>query len=162
MRRAQIKMFETVAVLIVFFFLLITGSVFYFGLEQSSLDREKADAQQQYATQIALKSLYLPELDCSFLLSQRDNCIDLFKLFAFSSLFKKASENTQFQADYASTLGITTIVVSEVYPDRFSVMLRNETPEGNTAQEKSLNPILLYNATTDDYAFGILEVTTYV
>ena len=80
-------MFETVAVLIVFFFLLFTGSIFYFGAQKSALQKEKVKASEQYALQIVLKALYMPELDCSFLVTQKDNCIDKIKLTKLKLLF---------------------------------------------------------------------------
>ena len=39
-RKAQIKMFETIAVLVIFFFLIVIGVSFYFVMQSSSYNRQ--------------------------------------------------------------------------------------------------------------------------
>ncbi len=157
--RAQIKMFETVAVLVVFFFLLVTGSVFYFGAQKSALQKEKIKASEQYAFQIVLKALYLPELDCSFLVTQRDNCIDKIKLGDLAQLI--ATDKTA-RTDYFSEFGYATVHVTEAYPGNTSWTLYDNTPEKYLSKLVTQSPILLYDAWKDEYAFGVIEVSVYV
>ena len=172
MRRAQIKMFETVGVLIVFFFLLAVGSVIYFGVQKSALQKEKVKASEQYAFQIVLKSLYLPELDCSFLVTQKDNCIDKIKLAKLSTLIK-SDENVLL--DYFNDFGYAEITVEEAFPGSETWKLYENIPtETRTekGEEKEVpsytgklstqSPILLYDAWQDSYAFGVIEVNVYV
>ncbi len=165
------KMFETVAVLIVFFFLLILSSVFYFWAQNSALEKEKNRANEQYAFQIVLKSLYLPELDCSFLVTQRDNCIDIIKL---EKLAKSIKLNENVSRDYFKEFGYVTINVTEVFPERTNWILYENIPtktERAGGQEKEIpsytekrvtqSPILLYDAWHKTYAFGVIEVSVY-
>ncbi len=158
-KRAQIKMFETVGVLVVFFFLLATGSIFYFGAQKSALQKEKIAASEQYAFQIVLKSLYLPELDCSFLVTQRDNCVDTIKLNALSQLITR--DNTA-KTDYFSEFGYATINVSEAYPGNNTWTLYENKPDQYISKLVTQSPILLYDAWQDSYAFGVIEVAVYV
>ena len=170
--RAQIKMFETIAVLIVFFFLLFTGSIFYFAAQKSSLQKERVKASEEYALQIVLKALYMPELDCSFLVTQKDNCIDKIKLTKLAELM--TSDETA-QTDYYSEFGYATITVSEAYPRHTNTTLYNNVltktekilgvdkeVSAFTANITTQSPILLYDAIQDSYAFGIIEVNVYV
>lgn len=159
MKRGQIKMFETVAVLVVFFFLLFTGSIFYFGAQKSSLQKEKIKSSEQYAFQIALKALYLPELDCSFLVTQRDNCVDKIKLQKLSQLI---STNTEAYTDYFSEFGYATITVSEAYPQQTNLTLYENKPDQITGKLATQSPILMYDPWRDEYAFGVIEVAVYV
>ncbi len=161
-------MFETIAVLIVFFFLLATGSIFYFGAQKSALQKERVKASEQYAFQIVLKSLYMPELDCSFLVTQKDNCVDKIKLTKLSTLIL---ENEQAQTDYFNEFGYATITVTEAFPGIGNWTLYNNIPteekDGQevpsyTARLVTQSPILLYDAWQDNYAFGIIEVAVYV
>ncbi|HLF54895.1 MAG TPA: hypothetical protein VI612_04190 [Candidatus Nanoarchaeia archaeon] len=156
--RAQIKMFETVGILVVFFFLLATSSAFYFGAQKSALQKEKMKASEQLAFNIALKSLYLPELDCSFLVTQKDNCIDKIKLVKFSELLKTPDAQT----DYFGVFGFATIKISEAYPAKSTTLLYENIPSSYAGSLQSLNPILLFDPWRDEYAFGIIEVTVYV
>src|SRR3989344_4574688 len=76
-KRGQLKMFETIAVLIVFFFLLAFVAVFYMSAQRSFIEKEGVHLSEGLALQTVFKTLYLPELDCTFLLVQRDTCIDV-------------------------------------------------------------------------------------
>ena len=156
MTRAQIKMFETIGVLVVFFFLLATGSVIYFGAQKSALQKEKVKASEQYAFQIVLKSLYLPELDCSFLVTQRDNCVDKIKLAKFSRLVQNAS------TDYFSEFGYATITVTEAWPQETKWKMYETIPPEYISKLVTQSPILLYDAWKKEYAFGVIEVAVYV
>ena len=171
-KRAQIKMFETIGVLIVFFFLLATGSIFYFGAQKSALGKEKIAASEQYAFQIVLKSLYLPELDCSFLVIQRDNCIDKIKLNKLAQLIR---QNDAVKQDYFNEFGYATIHVNEAFPSNSSWTLYEDIPTERkkikgveqevptyTAKLSTQSPILLYDPWKDEYAFGVIEVSVYV
>ncbi len=158
MSRAQIKMFETVGILVVFFFLLAVGSAFYFGAQKSALHKEKMKASEQLAFNTALKSLYLPELDCSFLVTQKDNCIDKIKLEKFAELLKTSDA----QSDYFGVFGFAAIKVSEAYPAKSTTLLYENIPSSYEGSLQSLSPILLFDPWKDEYSFGIIEVTVYV
>lgn len=157
--KAQVKMFETIGVLIVFFFLLITASVFYFRAQSSSLEKERFIAGEKYAFQIVLKSLYMPELDCSFLVTQKDNCIDKIKLDLLSELME---ENEDVKNDYFSEFGFATITVNEVWPTSHYWKLYENRPDGEYDELATQSPILIYDAWQDTYAFGVMEVRVYV
>lgn len=155
--RAQVKMFETVGVLVVFFFLLITGSVFYFGAQRSSIEKERVRAEEQMSLQIVLKALYLPELDCSFLKTQKENCADLFKLQEFSRLLR----NESVRQGYFEEFGDSLVTVSEVYPRGRSYVLYNSTPQVERNVRVTKSPMLIFDPVQDTYAFGVMEVRVY-
>ncbi len=157
--RGQLKMFETIGVLIVFFFLLFTGSIFYFSAQKSALQKEKVKASEQYAFQIVLKALYLPELDCSFLVTQRDNCIDRIKMQKLSQLIAK---NETVRNDYYTDFGFADITVAEAYPGSTNWTLYANIPEEYFDKFVTQSPILIYDAWLNTYAFGVMEVAVYV
>lgn len=165
--RGQIKMFETIGVLVVFFFLLTAGFAFYFQVQKSSISKNIEESYQQRAFNTALKAMYLPELDCSFLVTQRENCIDKIKAERFSSL---ARDNSSAATFYFEEFGDSTLSVKQVYPAGATIVLYSSKPEidpitGDPSSAESINtqtPILLYDAVRDDYLFAILEVTKYV
>ncbi|MBW2970035.1 hypothetical protein KY319_02835 [Candidatus Woesearchaeota archaeon] len=156
--KGQVKMFETIAVLIVFFFLLFTGAAFYFGAQKSSLQKERVKASEQYAFQTALKAFYLPELDCSFLVTQKDNCIDKIKMTKLAELI---NTNEKAQTDYYSEFGYSTITTKDVFTEEKWTIYTN-IPEDYTSKIKAQTPILLYDAWVDRYSFGVIEVDVYV
>jgi len=156
-RKCQVQMFETMAVLIVFFFLIITGMAVYFQLQKAGFKRELREAHEQASMQLIQKTLYLPELDCSFVSVQKENCFDTHKLSVFSEMLKK--ENILL--DYFTVFGYSEITVQTIYPEKTEKVLYT-----NKLEEKDWitvqNPVLVYNATANSYAFGVVEVKLYV
>jgi len=155
--RGQIKMFETIAVLIVFFILLFAGITFYFTSQTSAVQKERTEAQNQYAYQLALRALNLPELDCSFLVTQRDNCVDAFKLNVFSTLLSEQQTLEQYFPEF----GYSTIKITPIFPSGSTKILYDNTPLEVNSNLTNKNPILIYNPLLDTYSFGVIEVNVY-
>ncbi|MBN1644485.1 hypothetical protein JW851_00395 [Candidatus Woesearchaeota archaeon] len=157
-KKAQIRMFEMLAVLIVFLLLLSIGSIFYFRLQHSSIEREAFRAESLRSLQLFQKALFLPELDCSFVGIQKGNCFDLLKLGYFSSLL----ETEQLRIDYFDVFGFSKIRVKKVYPvesDWF--VLYSNVPDKISSKLVSQSTVLLYNASSNLYDFGVVEVSFY-
>lgn len=154
--KGQIKMFETVGVLIVFFFLLSAAAIFYFQAQQSNIQQETIYATEKYSLQLATRALYLPELDCSLLSTTRDNCIDDIKLQKMSALLQ-----TNAQDDYYDTFKDSTITVTQIYPNTKIVQLYNSTPQQYNDKLVTHSPILLYNPLSRTYGFAVIEVAVY-
>ena len=155
-RKAQIKMFETLAVLVVFFFFLIFGASFYFKIQENSLLREIERNEQLQAIQIAQKSLTMPELDCSFAGVQRENCVDLQKVERFADLL---SINENAQIEYFKTFKQSKITITQVYPPGQELVIysRPETEESRAIQI----PMLILDSKNNVYNFGYMEVRVY-
>ncbi len=157
-KRAQIKMFETIGVLVVFFFILISGTVFYFNIQKSAMQKELAKQAQTKSLQAAQRAMFFPELDCSFASIQRENCFDRFKLAAFAQVMSQPAAKEA----YFGIFGYAVINVTEVYPDPgFSAMIYDNPPELYVRAIKSRSPVLLYDPIGKRAAFGLMEVTTY-
>jgi len=155
--RGQIKMFETIGVLVVFFILLFAGISFYFASQTSAVEKEKRQAQDQYAYQMTLRALNLPELDCSFLVTQRDNCVDIFKLNVFSKLLTEQQTLEQYFPEF----GYSTITIQPIYPQGNAFILYNNLPNEYSQNLTNKNPILIYHPLLDQYGFGIMQVNVY-
>ncbi|MEM4282213.1 MAG: hypothetical protein QXU88_00560 [Candidatus Woesearchaeota archaeon] len=164
-KKAQIKMFENIAVLVIFFFLLAFGTSFYFTLQKSSLQREMERIAQLGNIQQALRLTFLPELDCSFAAVQTENCFDRLKFDALADQLKPGSQRW---LEYSAILGFTSIKLKTVYSSL------SPPPEEKLLYERKLNatairteiPVLICENGCDplnqSYSFGILEVTSYV
>ena len=167
--RGQIKMFETIAVLVVFFFLLVTGIAFYFGIQKSSIEKEQVRAVEISGLQTAIRVLNLPDLDCSVLGTRNENCIDKLKLNTLSSMLR----NESFVVDYFGGFGFSKVSVRQSWPcpdpDRYcsGLTLYDNPPldsEGNASWSfatTTITPILLLDPWRDEKAFGIIEVIVY-
>lgn len=149
-------MFETLAVLVVFFFFLIFGASFYFKLQENSLHRELEKNTQLRTIQISQKSLHLPELDCSFAGVQRENCVDLVKAQTLASLI--TSSDTA-KLDYFRLFEYSTLTFTQVYPDSVTYTIYDKS-QGDSVTAIQI-PVVVYQATDSSYGFGYLEVRAY-
>jgi len=156
--RAQIKMFETIGVLVVFFFILIAGAAFYFSLQESALQNELAQQAQLRSLQSAQQAVFLPELECSFVGVARENCFDTLKLVAFAELLD-APEHRQA---YYGMFGYANITVKQLYPENgLDVPLYLNPPSEYRRILRSHLPVLLYDPVAKGFSFGVMEVNTY-
>lgn len=157
--KAQIKMFETIAVLVVFFFLLGMGLTFYASAQRAEVASLKSRQFEQQAVQTAARSMAMPELDCSYAAVRTPNCFDRNKLDAFGQLVTDVDALTS----YATVFGFANITVREVYPGSASWQLFVNAPparqQGGT--ELVQLPVLLHDPQRETNSFGVLEVRVY-
>ncbi len=152
-------MFETIGVLVIFFFLLISGTIFYFNMQESAMKKELAKQAQLKSLQSAQRAMFLPELDCSFVSVQRDTCFDRLKLGAFAGV---RADEAKLQEDYFGIFGHATVLVRDVYPNQgFNVTIYDYPPEEYARKLVSFSPVLLYDPVSKGSSFGIMEVITY-
>lgn len=157
-KKSQIRMFEMMAVLIVFLLLLSIGSIFYFRLQESSIKREAVRAESLRSLQLFQRALFLPELDCSFVGIQKGNCFDIIKLKHFSTLL----ESEQLKIDYFDVFGFSKIKIKKVYPEESDwFTLYSNVPEEISSKLVSQSTVLLYDAVANGYDFGVVEVSYY-
>ena len=159
MKKAQIQMFETVGVLVIFFFLLVAGALFYFSIQKSSLQKELSAQAQLKSLKSAERAVLLPELDCSFVSVQRENCFDMLKLSALQDMIAKDPRLIQ---EYHDSFGDIELSVREVYPETgFNLTVYRSLPEQYGKILKSQIPVLLYDPVSRNSSFGVMEVTVY-
>lgn len=152
-KKAEIKMFETTAVLIIFFFLLAISLSFYYNFSYSNQVKELGEIRRVNAFQVAVKTLFMPEFDCSFGGVRLNNCYDEIKIKKFSYLF---NNNNDFRNTYIPIFGTASIKVSEIYPNNNELILYNFTPQNFNNKIISFSPALLYNPNKAGDCFGLM------
>jgi hypothetical protein len=159
MKRAQVKMFETIGVLIVFFFLLGMGLIFYANSQRSTLAQLKSSQFELAAVQAASRAMAMPELDCSYAAVRTSNCFDKRKLAAFATVVQQPDALVA----YATMFGFANITVREIYPGTSSWQLfANLPPERQRGNAELVQlPVSLLDPDGEGKAFGILEVRVY-
>ncbi len=114
-RKAQIRMSETIAILFIFFVLVLFGLIFYFKFQQVSLKEKQQELLAARAMDATLRTIFLPEVQCSNAEAEpEDNCLDVLKL-------RHAGEIIQVHASeyYFQLFSFADITVYQLYP--FSV-----------------------------------------
>ncbi len=153
-RKAQIRMGETIAVLIIFFFLLIFGVIFYTNVKISKQYSTNEEYFQQQSIKISQMVSFLPELQCSSENIIDDNCYDKYKLGPAST---HIIDNANF---YFPFFSYSEIVIDEIYPGTDSWVLYNHTLNRSYPMFTYV-PISLYEPTTKEYSFGVLSISYY-
>jgi len=159
MKKAQVKMFESIAVLVVFMFLIVFGVSFYFTIQQSGLAKDQEKSFQLKSINIAQKVSHLPELDCVFIGVQQENCIDSIKLDKFKTIL----EGQQAKVDYFNLFGSSTVTLKKVYPNVEEIVLYDR-PDESAGSVVTQIPLIIHDPINDfpqTGGFGYLEVRIY-
>ena len=152
-KKSQIKSMETIAVLIVFFFLLAFGFSLYGRFRVIELEEKMGYLDELEIIKLSNTVYFLPELECPPSL-EKDSCFDSYKI---SSLIKIIEDNKNF---YTTKFGYSRIEIQEIFPSGESrVVYENK---GNKESEmKIFSPVSLYDPITKKSKFGVLVVTRY-
>ena len=110
--KGQIRMTETIAILFIFFLLIIFALIFY-GRYQKIAFQEKQELDfSNKAIEITTKVLFLPELKCTVGESEpEDYCFDMLKLRHIKDI-----SDIYLEDYYFDLFSYSKIVVHEIYP----------------------------------------------
>src|SRR3989338_1321069 len=172
-KKSQIQIGETVAVIFVFFILIIIGFVFYARFMKSSIQSEKEELSQLSSIGIAQRIMAMPEMQCSEdIIKEISNCIYLFKLESAETVVNDEDN----QVHYFDLLGFSDIAIKPVYPEAsnpnglLNTLKSSYNPYSNPLLEAgklkgdkiTTNvPVSLYNPVTRKHGFGIMTIETY-
>jgi len=151
-KKAQIQIMETIAILLIFFVLVVIGFVFFMRTASYGHEQEITKNQELESIRVSQTVSSLPELQCSSKNIIEENCFDELKLDAFKDLENK--EQMYYPFFYNSK-----IIVRDYSEESTSWILYDKTTEGSSY--KTIMPILIKNPQNRNYAFGILDVTYY-
>ncbi|HIH42258.1 TPA: hypothetical protein HA246_01300 [Candidatus Woesearchaeota archaeon] len=163
-RKAQMKMMENVAIMIIFFMLLTLGFIFYGKIGGHSAKQDIEKFAQQRAVKLAKIVAALPEVRCSEENVPVQDCYDLLRVESAKTLIEN---NYQY---YLEILGYSRVAIEEKYPGNATLIIYDNQPDINAVsniEEIRFSyipiyiPITLFNATINQYSFGVLEVGTY-
>ena len=157
-------MFENVGVLVVFFFLLGIGVVFYFNHQSQAFAIEQKKLLELRSLQLAQQVQNLPELDCHYWSVRIDGCIDKIKLDIFKDIILNNKEK------YYDLFGNSNITIKEIYPQQKEDTLYEEIPLNKFVSRVYKIPLLLFDSTDQNAhckgqlgrcSLAILDVTYY-
>lgn len=150
-------MLETIAVLFIFFVLIVIGLIFYANVLKGNIELQKEESIQLKAIEVAQRASSLPELQCSEDNIVSDNCIDLLKLEAASEIIVEP-ENEIF---YYDRFLFSKITVNEIYPGNREWTLYNRTLDEFSNKIVTNIPISLFDPVDNKNAFGVMTVTLF-
>ncbi len=156
MKKSQIQIGETIAVLFVFFILIVIGFIFYAKVIKGNLVVENDELLQANSIAIAQRAMFLPELQCTEDNIVIDGCIDSMKLNSAAGLMAAN------QVQYFDMFEYSKMEVSQIYPISFNKQIYYAEPQNSKGKFVTRVPVSLYNSTTKRFGFGILNITTFI
>jgi hypothetical protein len=152
-------MFESIAMLLVFFFLVAIGLKFYGNIQISNLQRTKARFTQMDSIKMAILVANLPEIKCSIQNVQKGACVDIYKVRAL----QEESGNEPARSHYFDLLGHSTITLEErVGQDNWNTyVVHNKTLPGNFSTSVTPLPVAVWNPRQRRHNFGVLYVKVH-
>ncbi len=163
-KKAQMKLGETIAVLIIFFLLLFFGIFFYSGIEKREFQQKITETQEKTSIDIAQTITFLPELKCTSEDIAQTLCIDILKAESFQSFSQQNS------AYYYSIFGNTKIELIKIYSGSISTENIPIAPIEIYQGTESMNyftthmPITIFYPTPypGRNGIGLLKITQYL
>ena len=155
-KNAQAQMLETIAVLFVFFVLILIGLIFYANVLRGNVAIQQEESAQLRAIEVAQRASSLPELQCSEDNIKSDNCIDLIKLDISTSVIKENDYH------YYDRLLFSRVTVKEIYPNN-NVWNLYDRPLDDFSNKITTNiPISLLDPVNNKNSFGVMTVELFL
>ncbi len=160
-RSAQVQMTETIAVLFIFFILIMFGLIFYSKYQAVAFKEKQEELLGARAIETTLKTLFLPELICSRGEAEpEDNCFDLLKLNSLNQTTQKYLDDYYFDI-----FSYARIYVQEVYPGNNTWVVYDKQKPEVTMEEPTYFVITLKDSLASEEEahnrFGYVAVVIY-
>ncbi|MBT4539435.1 hypothetical protein HOI26_01255 [Candidatus Woesearchaeota archaeon] len=161
-KKAQVRMTETIAIMFIFFVLVLFGLLFFFQFQKASLKEEKQELLASRAMDTTLKALFMPELQCTNGLAEQEiNCFEVAKL--------NNAEVIQDSIDeyYFDMLSFARITIQEIYPDEESWEIYDKPKDEYTQIEPTYFVVALRDDLSgkksgfEPYKYGYMKVEVY-
>lgn len=156
-KKGQVHLTETIAVLFIFFILIIFGMIFYSKYQQISFKEKSEEFVASRAMDTTLQILFLPELICSRGEAEpEDNCIDLMKL-------RHANETMQDHAEdyYFDMLSYATITITQLSAEEKNFVLYDKPQPNYKKKEPTYFVVSLRDDVVGSYGLGYVKVEVY-
>jgi len=164
MKKAQLRIGETIITLLIFFILLGMGLIFYVKFKSVSLEQKLQDQDQINTLNIAAQVKFFPEIQCTFLGTEISDCLDKYKIIAFSQLVELNDPNNRLNQYYSSLFPntlVTVYVISSGDEQVYPLFGRNTTAESKGLDILSI-PTAVYDPINDIYEFGYMKIEVFV
>ena len=137
-------MIETIMVMVVFFFILTGGFIYYQRFSERGQAKRSSDSIRSRALQISRIALNLPELQCSSENIIQDNCVDRLKIAALEDILLN---DRDLRLRYAEMFSFGKITVEQIYPVPFTyeVYPERKPPGGIIFSEVMHIPVNIYD-----------------
>ncbi len=164
MRKAQIQMAETIAILLVFFVIIGISLAFYGVFQTSSLREVQREQFDKEAIRVALLISHLPEIACSDNNLITQNCLDKVKVQGLNTLAQQRDGNDEAYLFYQTDFRNSKVTIQEVFPNNEIIFLYDNPPVDYTEIIPTFIPVTIKDPLKSLQAqnsLGVLTVEVY-
>jgi len=160
MRKAQIKIGESIAVLMIFFILVVVGIIFWSRYSQVQLAGQQETSLQSTAISLSQTVTFLSELQCSTLQVIQFSCFDLYKIQAMK-YYLMDNPDVNRTNYYFDVFGFSNITVYSIYPTERSWNVYDFTGGNITGYISTQVPVSILDPINNVFSFGYIDVRVY-
>ena len=153
-KKAQVQIFETMGVLVIFFILIFIGLTFYGRMVKNDINKEGYELSQLRSIAVAQRLMFFPELQCSDDSLVKENCIDRLKLDSAGEIMQ---DNEIF---YYDILEFSEISVAKIYPSDEAWTIYSRKPATFSTNFTTNVPVLIYDPVLERHDFGVMTIET--
>lgn len=160
-KRSQIKMGESIAVMVIFFFLLVFGFSFYAAYQKRAVISQKAELTDYKSIELTQQTMFIPEIQCTVKnIVSSDNCFDILKIKALRDLIMSDESAESY---YYDLFGFSEIRITQIYPKGDPIILYSKVLADDkfSVMTRTRMAATLYDASTGRFNFGIVEISMY-
>jgi len=159
-------MTESIAILFIFFLLVLFGLIFYSRIQTATLEREQEEDKTIKAIQIAQKVSYFPELQCTTQAELPSGCIDIKKLESFQEII--AQEQNKLY--YFQVFEYSQVHIEQVYPENKTWEIYDLRKPEYIGKPLTFIPpklfipvpVALHDPVENIMTFGVLHINVYI
>lgn len=163
-KKSQIKMMETISVLMIFLILLAFVLIFYISFSKASNPKARDEKANLKAIEISQFASYMPELQCSRKNIIEENCFDIEKI----NVFKDYTENDPdgqkaLNTIYYDVFEESRVTIHQYYPEGNSWVIYERIPTKTKVESRQVFiPVNLFDPNNGgSFSYGMLNVTVY-
>ncbi len=168
-KKSQLKIGESIFVLLIFFILLCIGLIFYAKVQSHISQQDAKEYNAKRAIDMALSVKFMPELQCTIQATEQFDCIDLLKLKAFAEMVNDPNKES-YRRYYATVYPNAKISVKQVYAPSGELLTDNLVLFDNTytseGEAKGVDiislPVTIYDPVTDSNTMGFIVLESYL
>lgn len=157
-KQGQIHLSESVAVIFIFFVLIIFGAIFYYNFQEASFKEKQQELLAARAIDTTTKMLFLPEAACTKRETEREpNCFDMMKVRYLPEQFKR------FNQTYFSLFSYAKITIKQLYPEPLELIVYDQEPPQWSSRQPTFFVVALKDELNgqDNYGYGVVQVEVY-
>jgi hypothetical protein len=158
MKKGQVQLGESIAVIIIVIIMLIIGISFWARISSSDTEKILTDAQELSVIEIANSVSEFSELKCFDSNVNKVKCLDYYKLKAMSNLTNSSPEIREYYNNYFRNSKIT---VQMLYPEQENITIYDAKLNSSSKTLLIPIPVNVKNYITQEVFYGLILVEGY-